>query len=281
MNTVNEELHKELLDVTREAIEICEKNHIRYYLAWGSCLGAIRHHSIIPWDDDVDMCVYYRDLDRLKEAFQGNEQYFYQDLDTDPEYFAYWPKVRKNNTTSMDMTMKAMNMHWGICVDLFPLVRYDKPAMDARTKRKIKCLSILARLPYYKKLGNRPIHKVWKLLYRIIGEKGRKKLFFKLLDSMDHPEGEYLLDISDETGSTIMKESEYGIGAQVQFGTLNAKVPSSYPTYLKRAYGENCMEIPPEDSELRYFHSTSMVDCHRDYKEYQKDDGTNRTETGK
>ncbi len=268
MNMPNEELHLELLDITREVIDVCEKNKIRYYLAWGSCLGAVRHHDIIPWDDDVDLYVDYRDLDRLKEAFRGNEQYFYQDLDTDPEYFTYWPKIRKNHTTSMEMAKKAIHMHWGICIDLFPLLCYDKPSVDQATKRKVQFLSILARLPFYKKLGNRSLHKVWKVLYAILGEKGRKKLFFKLLDSINCPEGEYLLDISEVDRPIIMKEDVYGEGTKVCFHDLQAKVPSAYDAYLRLVYGDNYMEIPPEDSELRYFHSTSLVDCHKDYREY-------------
>lgn len=272
MNMPNEELHLELLDVTREVIEACEKNHIRYYLAWGSCLGAIRHHDIIPWDDDVDLYIDYRDLDRLKKVFDGNQQYFYQDLDTDPEYTAYWPKLRKNNTTSMDMTMKVLNMHWGICVDLFPLMHYDKLTVDRWTKAKIRCLAILARMPYYKKLGIRSMHKIWKALYAVLGEQGRKKLFFKIFDSIDQPKGTYLLDISDVDHPVIMKEEEYGEGVDADFHHLRAKVPSAYGHYLKLAYGDHYMEIPPEDSELRYFHSTSLVDCHKDYRVYQNAD---------
>lgn len=272
MNMPNEELHLELLDITSKVIEICQKYNIRYYLAWGSCLGAIRHHDIIPWDDDIDMYIDYRDLDRLKEAFQGDEQYFYQDVETDPEYTAYWPKIRKNNTTSMDMTMTAIKMHWGICIDLFPLIHYDKPSADRVTKAKIRCLAILARLPYYKKMGHNFLHKVWKMLYAILGERGRKKLFFKILHSIDQPKGTYLLDISDMEHPAIMKEEEYGEGVEVDFHDLRAKVPSAYDKYLKLAYGNNYMEIPPEDSELRYFHSTSLVDCHTDYSVYQNAD---------
>ncbi len=274
MNTRNEELHRELLDVTREVIEICEKHNIRYYLAWGSCLGAVRHQNIIPWDDDVDLYVDYQDLDRLKAAFKENQKYFYQDLDTDPECFEYWPKVRKNHTTSMDLTKKAMNIHWGICVDIFPLVHYGKPATDRITNMKITSLAILSRFPYYKKLGNRSIHKLWKMLYACIGEKGRKKLFYKILNSINQPDGAYLLDISDYTPHLVMTKDSFGEGEKFPFGTIQAKVPSAYDKYMRLAYGDNYMEIPPEDSELRYFHSSSLIDCKKDYHAYLEDEDT-------
>ncbi len=267
MNTCNDALHEQLLDITRELIEVCREHDIQYYLSWGSCLGAVRHQDIIPWDDDVDIYIDYQDMDKLKSAFAGNSTYFYQDLDTDPESFVYWPKLRKNNTTSMDTTKKAMNMHWGICVDLFPLMHYDKPAASRMTNAKIKALAILARLPYYKKLGDRPQHKIWKALYAVLGEKYRKKFFFKLLDSINCPDGAYYLDISD-VPSIIMPREDFGKGTEMPFRKLMAKVPDQYDKYLTRAYGKDYMQIPPEDSQLRYFHDTSVVDCDRDYRYY-------------
>ena len=43
----NHEICLELLD---KFIEVCEKKEINYYMAFGSCLGTIRHHGYIPWE---------------------------------------------------------------------------------------------------------------------------------------------------------------------------------------------------------------------------------------
>ena len=54
---------EELLDVF---VRICGDNDLRYYLAYGTLLGAARHKGPIPWDDDVDVVMPRRDYERFK-----------------------------------------------------------------------------------------------------------------------------------------------------------------------------------------------------------------------
>ena len=48
------EKQKYLLKLFREVDEICREHNLRYVLAGGSLIGALRHEGFVPWDDDVD-----------------------------------------------------------------------------------------------------------------------------------------------------------------------------------------------------------------------------------
>ena len=57
-----EQMHEVQLGLLKEFKRVCEKNGIRYYLACGTCLGAVRNQNFIPWDHDADVFIYANDI---------------------------------------------------------------------------------------------------------------------------------------------------------------------------------------------------------------------------
>ena len=49
---------------------ICKKYGVQYFLSWGSLLGAVRHGGFIPWDDDSDIQIFYKDYEKLVDILQ-------------------------------------------------------------------------------------------------------------------------------------------------------------------------------------------------------------------
>ena len=54
-----------LLELLKAFHSFCVAKGVRYSLAYGSLLGAIRHGGFIPWDDDLDVFVDRENYDRL------------------------------------------------------------------------------------------------------------------------------------------------------------------------------------------------------------------------
>ena len=57
----NLQLHT--LEMVRFVVNICEKYDFKYWLEFGSLIGAIRHEGFVPWDDEVDMAMPRKDYE--------------------------------------------------------------------------------------------------------------------------------------------------------------------------------------------------------------------------
>ena len=47
----------------------CRDHNLTYYIAYGTLLGAVRHGGFIPWDDDIDICMPRKDMQKLIDCF--------------------------------------------------------------------------------------------------------------------------------------------------------------------------------------------------------------------
>lgn len=67
------EMQQAYLELLKEFDHLCRKYQLRYDLAGGSLLGAVRHGGFIPWDDDIDVCMPRPDYIRLLELKSRGE----------------------------------------------------------------------------------------------------------------------------------------------------------------------------------------------------------------
>lgn len=61
----NEEIEK-LYSLMEKVDHIFKKNDITYWATGGTLLGAVRYQGIMPWDDDLDVCILDIDEKKLK-----------------------------------------------------------------------------------------------------------------------------------------------------------------------------------------------------------------------
>lgn len=66
------EIQKELLRLLKGVHDFCVQNDIKYSIAYGSLLGAVRHHGFIPWDDDLDIMVDRDNYEKIINKIGGS-----------------------------------------------------------------------------------------------------------------------------------------------------------------------------------------------------------------
>lgn len=81
-------VHYALYEYMKDLHKICQENNITYWVDSGTLLGLIRDNGIIPHDDDIDICMYEKDLKSLMHIVNSdpNQKYHIFLLSTTPIY---------------------------------------------------------------------------------------------------------------------------------------------------------------------------------------------------
>lgn len=123
-----------MLDIMLDIDKFCRENNIRYSLAYGTMLGAVRHKGFIPWDDDLDIFMLREDFERFIKTYPGERYHVLYNTRNENEFLATgYAKVHDPSTV-----IKGEKTHtkYGVFVDIFPLD--PVPADPEEQKRYIK-----------------------------------------------------------------------------------------------------------------------------------------------
>ena len=109
-----------LMEAFHFSIGFFKEHNLRYYACGGTALGAIRHHGMIPWDDDIDLYMPRADYDRFLSLATRLEGSPYRIVSLNDEgYYLPYAKVIDTRTTLWEM--KRCHFITGVFVDIFPL----------------------------------------------------------------------------------------------------------------------------------------------------------------
>lgn len=256
--------YKNILIKTLEVFKLfCKENNLTYFACGGTAIGAVRHKGIIPWDDDIDVCMLRKDYDRfltLKGKLVGSGyEILYHDLPNYPFPFA---KFADANTSIWEF--KNIPFIQGVFIDVFPLDSVT--GNDAETKYFQKQY-VDAYNIYLHSFVRHPFNELFRHIIHakrsgvltwfkdvFVNRKNKELLyknFLKIEDQARCKEGNYLLNYY--TPYMVEKEIFYRdwfvTTVEFEFEDTTIQLPNGYIEYLTQLFGD-FMTPPPIDKQI-------------------------------
>lgn len=240
-------LQLKLVNLLNVFDKFCSDNDIRYYLTYGTCLGAIRHKGFIPWDDDLDLAMPRDDFEKLFQLWNNvNNRYQLLRPTEDVLTGVHIGQLRDSETTCIYDYARNYDICQGIKIDIAPLDGCPENKYS-RIKQSFFCkvygLMSAQRVPNH---GSKKVKLLAKMVLFLIRS---KNLRFKLFHYAEKQVKKYKYDDNDKIRwnyGRIVDKSFFGEPYYVDFEGELRPVPREYDKLLKISYG-NYMEFPPEE----------------------------------
>ncbi len=265
------DLQSKLLEILKWFHSFCEENHIRYYIAEGTVLGAVRHGGFIPWDDDIDVTVPREDYERLMSIFgEQRDHYRLESMHGEAKDYLYsYAKLYDTETTMVERMR--VECKRGIYLDIFPLDGMGETEEEAKGKLKrfermnnfllAKTCPIRKGRAWYKNAAVRLMRLIPSFL---VSDKKLARKVDALAASFGNADSAFVANLMGVYGEKeIMPREVYGEGALLSFENITVRAPQMYEEYLVRLY-RNWQQMPPEEKRVS-LHQYTVLDLEKSY----------------
>lgn len=256
------------LEIAKEMKRICETNNIKYFLLWGSLLGAVRHEGFIPWDDDMDFGMLREDYEKFIDVCKKelDPKFFMQTWDTDSDYPFAYAKIRIKGTHFREQFSDNCLSNDGIFIDVFPMDN----APNTYIKKKVQEIKyfLCIRLLWIKKGMGKSIEQesaIQKIKYvsflalsKVFSFDRIKNYFKKVLNKYNNKSTKKIVCTAGKYCFKYTMPREWAENlTNIKFETIELPAFKSRHEYLSLLYGDY---MTPPPLEERYGHLPSEID---------------------
>ena len=250
-----------LVKLLEQFHNICEENGLIYNIFGGTMLGAVRHHGIIPWDDDVDVTMPRNDYNQFIEIVRKKySKQFVVHAYPDNDYIYPYAKFGIRGTKLYEEIVKEKYSCLSLNIDIFPNDGY--PQDEGIFEKYRKCEEAIILLTYKNDLPHNIIFKTYtiikKLFYSVLGVDYFVRKQIRLFSQ--YPEnGEYIVCQGAGWGEKgKLKRSIYYDRAQYEFSGIVVWGIRDYHQHLTNLYGDY-MTPPPKEKQKSSHESLLLV----------------------
>lgn len=259
-----EEVQQVALGVLSNIHQICEKQGLRYMLAYGTLIGSIRHKGFIPWDDDIDILMPRPDFDKLVNYYNTHDTGPFKLMNIDnSEGYPYFNTRICDSRTYIDVANESpygMGVFVDVCA-MDGLGNNKKNAIKIMSKSKKLCslMFLATRKKFHKGLTKGIIKLILKVpaffLAHFLGRDYFVRQMNNLLINCDYDNSEYvgcLVWSTYKPEKEVLRKEWIEATVKTDFENKSFFISSYYDDILTQLYGDY-MKLPPKKERI-YHH---------------------------
>lgn len=252
MKEINQEEIKSIqINILNDVDAFCRSHNLKYSLAYGTLIGAVRHKGFIPWDDDIDIIMPRPDYDKFIMEYE-NPIYKILSYKKDARCHMAFAEVYD------DRTYLIHGRHsFGVFIDIFPIDGLPEKAQlnnYVTTFLKKQNAVIRKRKPYIN--SNEKFKEyTFFLIKNILFPRKREtyisefESFYKSQNIQNSPNAGCLANYGVNKHKEIMPSHIFKNYTELTFENKKYMCLQNYDEFLKRIYG-NYMKLPPKEKRI-------------------------------